>query len=148
MGDLPEERCDLGAKPFAAICLDLLGPITVKAMANKRAHMKTWPVLFVCQATGALHLELMHNYGTEALLLQWARFTSIRGTPAVVVSDQGKQLTSSSNTAAFKAKESPDAWNWEKMKQTGAQAGTNWVFVPAGCQIQNRLAEACMCAIK
>ena len=39
--------------------------------------MKTWPILFVCQATGALHLELMHNYGTEALLLQWALFTSI-----------------------------------------------------------------------
>ena len=61
MGDLPEERCDLGAKPFAAICLDLLGPVTVKAMTNKRSHMKTWPILFVCQATGALHLELMHN---------------------------------------------------------------------------------------
>ena len=77
MGDLPEERCDIEAKPFSAICLDLLGPVTVKAMTNKRAHMKTWPILFVCQATGALHLELMHNYGTEALLLQWARFTSI-----------------------------------------------------------------------
>ena len=94
--------------------------------------MKTWPILFVWQATGALHLELMHNYRTEALLLQWAQFTSIRGTPAVVVSDQGKQLTSSSNAAAFKAKKLPVAWNWEKMKQTGARAGTNWVFVPAG----------------
>ena len=51
--------------------------VTVKAMTNKRAHMKTWPILFICQATGALHLELMHNYGTKALLLQWARFTSI-----------------------------------------------------------------------
>ena len=109
MGDLPEERCELGAKPFTAICLDLLGPITVKAMANKRAHMKAWPILFICQATGALHMELMHNYGTEALLLQWARFTSIRGTPTKVVSDQGKQLTSSSNAATFSAKESPDA---------------------------------------
>ena len=66
----------------------------------------------------------------------------------MVVSDQGKQLTSSSNAAAFKAKESPDAWNWEKMKQTGARAGTNWVFVPAGCQFRNGLAEARMRAIK
>ena len=57
MGNLPEERCDLGARPFAAICLDLLGPVTVMAMTNKRAHMKTWLILFVCQATGALHLE-------------------------------------------------------------------------------------------
>merc|ERR1711888_276754 len=132
----------------AARCLDLLGPVTDKAMANKRAHMKTWPILFVCQATGALHQELLHNYGTEALLLQWARFTSIQGTLAMVVSDQGKQLTSSSNTAAFNAKELPDAWNWDEMKQTGARAGTSWEFVPAGCHFRNGLAKARMRAIK
>merc|ERR1711867_114658 len=90
----------------------------------------------------------MHNYGIEALLLQWARFTSIRGNTAVVVADQGKQLTSSSNTAAYNAKESPDSWGWDKLKQTGAQAGTSWVFVPVGCQFQNGLAEAHVHAIK
>ena len=109
MGALPEERCQLGAKPFSAICLDLLGPVVVKAMTNKRASMKVWPILFVCQATGAMHMEVMHNYGTDALLLQWTRFVSIRGTPTKVVSDQGKQLTSSSNAATFTAKESPVA---------------------------------------
>merc|ERR1712002_1238535 len=34
------------------------------------------------------------------------------------------------------------------MKQTGARAGTNWVFVPAGCQFWNGLAEARVRAIK
>ena len=63
---------------------DLLGPVTVKEMTNKRARMKTWPILFVCQATRALHRELVHNYGTEALLLQWARFTSIQGNLATI----------------------------------------------------------------
>ena len=66
----------------------------------------------------------------------------------MVVSDQGKQLTSSSNTAAFNAKESPDAWNWEEMKESGARAGTTWEFVPAGCQFRNGLAEARVRAIK
>ena len=111
MGALPEERCELGAKPFTAICLDLLGPIVVKAMTNKRANMKVWPILLVCQATGAMHMEVMHNYGTNALLLQWSHFVSIRGTPTKVVSDQGKQLTSSRNAATLSAKESPEAWN-------------------------------------
>ena len=124
MGALPEERCQLGAKPFTAICLDLLGPVVVKAMTNKRASMKVWPILFVCQATGAMHMEVMHNYGTEALLLQWDRFVSIWGTPSKVVSDQGKQLTSSSNAAAFTAKESPEAWDWKEMKEARARAGT------------------------
>ena len=93
-------------------------------------------------------VELMHNYGTKALLLQWARFISIRGNPAVVVSDQDKQLTSSSNTAAYNAKESPDNWGWDEPKQMGARAGTSWVFVPAGCQFRNGLAKARVCAIK
>ena len=93
-------------------------------------------------------MELMHNYGTEALLLQWDRFVSIRGTPTKVVSDQGKQLTSSSNAAAFSAKESPEAWNWEEMRRAGARAGTTWEFVPAGCQFRNGLAEARICATK
>ena len=61
MGALPEERCQPGAKPFSAICLDLLGPVVVKAMTNKRSNMKVWPLLFVCQATGAMHFEVMHD---------------------------------------------------------------------------------------
>ena len=101
MGALPEERCLPGAKPFSAICLDLLGPVVVKAMVNKRSNMKVWPLLFVCQATGAMHFEVMHDYGTGGLLLQWDHFVAVRGTPSKVVSDQGKQLTSSSNAAAF-----------------------------------------------
>ena len=61
MGALLEERCQPGAKPLSAICLDLLGPVVVKAMTNKRANMKVWPILFVCQATGAMHFEVMHD---------------------------------------------------------------------------------------
>ena len=64
------------------------------------------------------------------------------------MSDQGKQLTSSSNAATFSAKEWPDAWNWEELKQVGAKAGTSWEFVPAGCQFRNGLAEAHVRATK
>ena len=141
MGALPEERCLPGVKPFSAICLDLLGPVVVKAMVNKRSHMKVWPLLFVCQATGAMHFEVMHDYGTGALLLQWDHFVSIRGTPSKVVSDQGKQLTSSSNAAAFSAKEAPESWNWKELEEAGARSGTEWEFVPAGCQFRNGLTE-------
>ena len=46
MGNYPEERISPDSKPFTAICIDLLGPTIVKAMANKRAHLKVWPILF------------------------------------------------------------------------------------------------------
>ena len=100
MGVLPVERLDYGSKPFHSVSLDLLGPILVKSMVNKRAGMKVWPLLIVCQATGAVHCEVMHSYGTPAFLLQWSRFVAIRGDPAVAVSDCGSQLKSSKNVVA------------------------------------------------
>ena len=150
MGALPPERCHPGVKPFSAICLDLLGPVVVKAMVNKRSHMKVWPLLFVCQATGAMHLEVMHDYGTEALLLQWDRFFALRGPSegSLRPGEAVKQLTSSSNTAAFSAKEKPESWNWKELEEAGAKSGTEWEFVPAGCQLRNGLAEARVKATK
>ena len=63
--------------------------------------MKTWPILMVCQATGAVHTKLMHNYGASAFLLQWNWFTALRGDPSLAVSDCGSQLTSGKNNIAF-----------------------------------------------
>ena len=105
MGDLPIERCTPDVKPFTWICLDFLGPILVKAMVNKRAYMKVWPLIFVCQATTAVHLEVAHDYGTDAFLLQFHRYAAIRDYPRKVVSDKGSQLTSADNAIAWTAKE-------------------------------------------
>lgn len=148
MGDLPPERYEIGARPFHAICLDLLGPLWVKSMVNRRAKMKAWPVLFVCQATGALHIEVMHNYGTQAFLLQWGRFSAIRGDPKVVVSDRGSQLTSTKNTVAFSEAEAPRNWDWDEVERLGAVGGTEWRWVPAGSQFRNGLSERRVAVIK
>ena len=75
MGNLPEERINPDSKPFIAICLDLLGPALVKAMTNKRAQMKVSPIFFVCQATGALHTQVTHDYGKKAFSLQYDHYT-------------------------------------------------------------------------
>ena len=138
----------MGSKPFNAICLDLFGPVEVKAMVNKRAIMKVWPVLFVCQTTGAVHVEVMHDYGTQAFLLQWGKFTALRGDPGVVVSDKGAQLTSKHNLVAYPEKHAPTNWDWESIKEAGARIGTEWRFVPAGAQFRNGLAERRVAALK
>ena len=85
MGQLLEERVMIGSLPWTAVCLDLLGLVTVKAMVNKRSWMKVWPLLLMCQMSGAIHLEVMHDYSTVAFLLQWWRFIAVHGCPAVVV---------------------------------------------------------------
>ena len=148
MGALPEERLNFGSKPFQSICLDLLGPILVRAMTNKRNTMKVWPLLFVCQSTGAVHCEVMHSYGTQAFLLQWERFTAIRGVPGVAVSDCGSQLRSAKNTVAYPDAEAPKNWDWEGVENAGTRCGTSWKFVPPGAQFRNGLAERRVAALK
>ena len=122
----------MGSPPWAAVCLDLLGPLTVKAMVNKRSCMKVWPLLLVCQVSSAMHLEVMHNYSTVTFLLQWRRFVVIHGCPVVVVSNRGSQLTSKENEANM---------DWKSIKESGVSSGTRWDFVPAGCQYRNGLCE-------
>ena len=75
MGQFPIEHIATGSLPWAAVCLDLLGPMVVKAMVNKHVRMKVWLLLMICQVTGAIHLEVMHNYSTMAFLLQMSKST-------------------------------------------------------------------------
>ena len=151
MGQLPLERVATGCLPFTFICLDLLGPTLVKDMVKKRCTMKVWPMVFVCQATGALHMGVMHDYSTEALLLQWDHFTAIRGVPAKVVSDRGSQLTSAGNVVAWGASDDgkqDGSKVWTDLENVSARRGTKWQFVPAGAQFRNGLAEARVKAVK
>ena len=79
------------------VCLDLLGPVMVKAMNNKRSKLKCYPLLIVFQSTGAVHMELMSDYLMFAFLLQWWNFVSVRGRLDLIVLDYGLQLTSEEN---------------------------------------------------
>ena len=97
MGDLPEERWSIGNPPWTAVSVDLMGPSLVRGMVNKRTVMKVWPLIISCLSTGAVHVGLMDTHGTEAFLMQWENFTALRGSPKVVWSDRGSQLTSASN---------------------------------------------------
>ena len=143
MGDLPVERVAVGSKPFTYVCLDFMGPVDCKSMVNSRAHMKVYPLLIVCQATGALHTEVAHKYSTSAFLLAWDHFTSRRGYPDKVFSDKGSQLTSAGNMVAFGTEET-----WSEIEQESAKQGTVWQFAPAGAQFRNGLSEARVKAVK
>ena len=141
IGDLGEERLQVGTKPFTHVALDLTGPILTKAMGNSRAKIKVWPLVIVCQSTGAMHIAVMHNYGTKAFLTQWEQFVALRGKPSGVTSDKGSQLTSKENYVAWTDQEDPSRWGWEEIKAGDARKGIVWKFVPAGCQWRNGLAE-------
>ena len=142
MGYLPLERFEVGFPPFTNVSLDLAAPVKVLDMVKKRCTMKAWPLIICCLNTGAVHLELLHTYGSEAFLLRWKVFTCIRGDPKLVVSDKGSQLTAASKQVDWTRKEDPEQWEWDKIEHATSAKGTRWQFVPAGCQWQNGLAES------
>ena len=148
MGDLPIERVGLELPPWTHVCLDLMAPISVKAMVNSRATMKCWPIVVVCMQTGATHIMLSHNYGTEAFMLQWSGFTALRGHPKLVISDRGSQLVSAASKFPWSEKEDPSKWDWSSIASESAKHQTTWKFVPPGCQWRNGLSESRVKAAK
>ena len=145
MGDLPEERTSFPDKPWSSTSIDLLGSYEVRAMNNQRSKKKCYPVVCCCMITGALHIELAHDYGTDAFLCAYSSFTSIRSRPAMVYTDRGSQLSKASQ---YIAEEDPIGWNWEAVKEVEAKKGTKWRFCPAGAQFRNGLAESRVKALK
>ena len=145
MGMLPLERTKFPAKPWSSTAIDLLGPFKVKAMNNSRSKLKTWPIVFGCHLTGALHVELCWTYGTDAFLTAFDNFTAIRGKPSSVYTDRGSQLTKAST---FIAEENPKNWDWDSIEEKGGGEGIEWKFCPASSQWRNGMAEQRVRALK
>ena len=79
MADLPDTlQCP--APPLTNVGLDLLGPITIKAMVNKRARMKVWVVIFIWLNTKAVSMELATGYSTNDFMLAYYLCKPERGT--------------------------------------------------------------------
>ena len=116
---------------FTLTAIDFLGPYKVKAMTNACSQMKVWPVVFGCLNTGAVHIELNKNYGTDALLLSITLLTSIQGNPAKFYTDRGTQLLKAGSF--INPKENPANWTWDKVKDALASKKTEVNYCLPGC---------------
>ena len=86
MADLPEARVTPGLPPFSHVGVDCFGPFLVK---RGRSREKRYGCLFVCMATRAIHLEVLHSLDTDAFLNGFMRFAARRGVPQHMYSDNG-----------------------------------------------------------
>ena len=66
MADLPIERLEHAA-PFTYIAINCFGPYTVTERKNE---IKRYGIVFVCQASSAIHLELLDDRSTYCFLNQ------------------------------------------------------------------------------
>ena len=88
MAPLAKVRLRFTYRPFDQSAVDYPGPfITVQGRGGQR--QKRWLCLFTCLATRAIHLEMAWALDTESFLNCFTRFTSRRGVPSEVTSDNG-----------------------------------------------------------
>lgn len=86
MADLPMCRITPFTRPFTFVGVDFFGPMLVTV---GRRNEKRWGMLFTCLTVRAVHVEVAHALTTDACILCLRNFTSRRGTPAEIYSDNG-----------------------------------------------------------
>lgn len=90
--DLPDFRtCEIMA--FSKVGCDMAGPLYIKHELQE-PNKKVYICLFTCTASRAVHLEVVPDLTTEAFIRALDRFTSRRGLPQLIISD---------NATTFKA---------------------------------------------
>lgn len=93
--DLPSVRVSEDP-PFTHTGIDFAGPLFIRRNSTESDNEKCYVCLFTCASTRAVHLELTRSLSVESFLLAFRRFTSRRGLPATLMSDNGQTFRGSS----------------------------------------------------
>ena len=136
MADLPVLRLAPQTPPFYYTAYDYFGPFSVKIGRNKKAQH--YGVIFTCLNTRAVHLEMAVDLTTMEFIQVLRRFFSIRGYPAVLLSDNGSQMVG----AARELREMVQSLDSHQLCDYCAERGIRWIFTTPAAPHQNGCAEA------
>ena len=84
---LPKDRI-MEASPFDVVGVDFCGPLYYR---STQQSAKLYIAVFSCAVTRAVHLELTSDMTARSFILAFRRFTSRRGIPSTVYSDNASQ---------------------------------------------------------
>ena len=110
MGQIPSLRVAAGFPPFSNTAIDMFGPVHIKL--NRKTLKEAQVVIFACMTTRAIHLELVSDKTSDAFLMAFRRFASLRGHPSVCWSDCGTNFVG----AQAYLKELMRNWNIPKIQ--------------------------------
>ena len=97
MGDLPKVRVSK-AKPFSNVGIDYCGPFFIKEKKHRNQNkVKVYVCVFVCLVVKAIHLEVVRDLTTDGFIAALKRFTSRRGSPKNIFSDNGTNFVGANN---------------------------------------------------
>ena len=147
MGNLPSVRSTDLLPAWAAVNMDLFGPLVIRDECVKRGPRvlkKVWGVIFCCTLTRGVHLDITSDYSTESVLHAVRRLLASKGQVQVVISDCGLQLQGASR----ELEEWRCSWDAESLKRFGAERGIEWRFVMPASQHQNGAVEIMVKLVK
>ena len=87
------------ARPFSYTGVDFAGPLYVRDTIAS-ASRKVWICLYTCCVTRAVHLDVVPDMTSQAFIRSFKRFTSRRGFPVKIISDNAKTFKSAARTLA------------------------------------------------
>ena len=93
MADLPLERLTASG-PFVHCGMDMFGPFEISMCRRK---LKRHIALFICLASRAIHLEVVHEMSTDSFMNALRRFLCRRGHVRSIRSDNGTNFVGAQN---------------------------------------------------
>ena len=97
--DFPDMRV-ADAPPFTYKGVHFAGPLYITSLrdpqSNESVPEKVYICLFTCASTRAVHLELTCDLSVNSFLQAFRRFSSRRGLPSTLISDNAKTFKASS----------------------------------------------------
>jgi len=116
--DLPSIRVSEDP-PFSHTGIDFAGPVYVQSSSTQ---IKTYICLFTCASTRGIHLELTTGLDVQSFLLAFRRFSSRRGLPNTLISDNATTFRSSAKEITSICR-SPEVLNYFSNRQI------SWKFI-------------------
>ena len=125
MGALPDFRTAGSLRPFSHCGIDFAGPFQTK-QGRGRTRAKRYLCLMTCLETRACHLELTYSMDTGGFLMAFNRFVKRRGTPSIIVTDNGSNFVA----AERELREAVEQLDRAEIARSLADRHIRWRFNP------------------
>ncbi|XP_058827840.1 uncharacterized protein LOC131687763 [Topomyia yanbarensis] len=129
MGNLPGVRVN-PSQPFSKVGIDYAGPFMIKLGGRSTKLYKGYVVVFVCLVVKAIHFELVSSLSTDNFIAALQRFSSRRGLPSDIYSDNATTFVGANHELAALKQLFEDQQHDLKVKEFCSTKGIRWHFIP------------------
>ncbi|XP_062539151.1 uncharacterized protein LOC134207450 [Armigeres subalbatus] len=129
MGNLPDSRVN-PAPPFSKVGIDYAGPFMLKTGGRGSRPQKAYVVVFVCMVVKAIHFELVSNLSTDNFIAALQRFSSRRGLPSDIHSDNATCFVGANHELAALRELFNNEQHQHKLDEFCSVKGIRWHFIP------------------